>query len=68
MSRVSISPRRRLATSGPYALSFSFTCFSDHVPPGSIAYEYTSLNPDKHVGNTLAAVKRWKAPQTQGSH
>ena len=38
------------------------------VPPGSIAYEYTSLNPDKHVGNTLAAVKRWKAAQTQGSH
>jgi peroxiredoxin len=38
------------------------------VPPGTIAYEYTSLNPDKHVGNTLAAVKRWKAAKPQGSH
>jgi peroxiredoxin len=38
------------------------------VPPGTIAYEFTSLNPDKHVGNTLAAVKRWKAKQATGSH
>jgi peroxiredoxin len=38
------------------------------VPPGTIAYEYTSLNPDRHVGNTLAAVKRWKTTQGTGSH
>jgi thioredoxin-dependent peroxiredoxin len=27
---------------------------------GTIAYEYTSLNPDKHVENTLAAVRALK--------
>ena len=27
---------------------------------GTIAYEYTSLNPDKHVENTMAAVKALK--------
>jgi thioredoxin-dependent peroxiredoxin len=38
------------------------------VPPGTVAYEYTSLNPAQHVGNTMAAVKRWKAAQAAGSH
>lgn len=28
-------------------------------PDGKILYEYTSLSPDKHVENTLAAVKAW---------
>ena len=28
---------------------------------GRVAYEYTALNPDKHVGNTLAAVRALKA-------
>ncbi|ONR75260.1 peroxiredoxin [Burkholderia cenocepacia] len=28
-------------------------------PEGKILYEYTSLSPDKHVENTLAAVKAW---------
>ena len=27
------------------------------APDGTIAYEYTSLDPDKHVANTLAAVR-----------
>jgi peroxiredoxin Q/BCP len=30
-------------------------------PSGKIIYEYTALNPDKHVENTLAAVQKWKA-------
>lgn len=29
------------------------------APDGTIVYEYTSLSPDKHVQNTLDAVKRW---------
>jgi thioredoxin-dependent peroxiredoxin len=33
------------------------------VPGGTVAYEYTSLNPNKHVANTLEAVRRWKASQ-----
>jgi peroxiredoxin Q/BCP len=29
-------------------------------PDGRVLYVYSSLNPDKHVENTLAAVKKWK--------
>ena len=31
------------------------------TPDGKVAYEYTSLDPSKHVENTMAAVKAWKA-------
>ncbi len=31
------------------------------APTGVIIYEYTALDPDKHVGNTMAAVEKWKA-------
>src|ERR1700688_260836 len=31
------------------------------APTGKIIYEYTALNPDKHVENTMAAVEKWKA-------
>lgn len=30
-------------------------------PEGKVLYSYTALNPDKHVANTLAAVKQWAA-------
>jgi peroxiredoxin len=30
-------------------------------PEGKIIYEYTALNPDKHVSNTMAAVQKWAA-------
>src|SRR5271156_1854510 len=30
-------------------------------PNGTIIYEYTALNPDKHVENTLAAIASWQA-------
>src|SRR5271168_333761 len=33
------------------------------APNGKIIYEYTALNPDKHVENTLAAVEKWQADQ-----
>jgi len=29
------------------------------TPDGKIAYRYSAMNPDKHVENTLAAVKAW---------
>ena len=32
------------------------------APDGRIIYEYSALNPDKHVENTLAAVRRWRSP------
>jgi thioredoxin-dependent peroxiredoxin len=31
------------------------------APNGKIIYEYTALDPDKHVGNTMGAVEKWKA-------
>jgi thioredoxin-dependent peroxiredoxin len=33
------------------------------APTGKIIYEYTALDPDKHVANTMAAVEKWKAEQ-----
>ena len=30
------------------------------APTGRIIYEYTSLDPDKHVQNTLAAIEKWR--------
>ncbi len=29
------------------------------APDGRIVYEYTALDPDKHVANTLAALRKW---------
>src|SRR6266436_894067 len=31
------------------------------APTGKIIYEYTAMDPEKHVGNTMAAVEKWKA-------
>lgn len=31
------------------------------APTGKILYEYTALNPEKHVANTLAAVEKWRS-------
>ena len=33
------------------------------APNGTILYSYTDLHPDKHVQNTLDALKAWKAAQ-----
>jgi thioredoxin-dependent peroxiredoxin len=30
------------------------------APTGVIIYSYTAMNPDKHVENTMAAVKKWQ--------
>jgi thioredoxin-dependent peroxiredoxin len=37
------------------------------APDGKIIYAYSALNPDKHVGNTMAAVAKWRADQKQGN-
>lgn len=31
------------------------------APSGEVIYSYTDLNPDKHVENTIAAVRKWDA-------
>lgn len=36
------------------------------APTGKIIYEYTAMNPDKHVENTLAAVEQWRAEHKGG--
>jgi peroxiredoxin Q/BCP len=36
------------------------------APNGTIIYEYTALDPDKHVENTMAAVAKWQAAQKKG--
>lgn len=33
------------------------------TPDGRVFYSHTDLAPDKHVGNTLDALKKWKAKQ-----
>lgn len=30
------------------------------APTGEIVYSYTALNPDKHVANSIAAVRQWR--------
>jgi peroxiredoxin len=37
------------------------------APSGKIIYEYTAMNPDKHVENTMAAVEKYQAEQKKGS-
>ena len=37
------------------------------APDGTILYEYTALNPDKHVQNTMAAVQKWQAAHKTAS-
>lgn len=37
------------------------------APTGKIIYEYTAMNPDKHVENTMAAVQKWQSAHNSGS-
>jgi len=44
-----------LAAKPDYASRTSYVI----APDGRIIYTYTDMNPDKHVANTLAALRRW---------
>ena len=46
-----------LAIAPEYANRVSYVI----VPDGRIIYAYTSLNPEKHVENTLNALKQWSS-------
>jgi peroxiredoxin len=55
-----------------YDATLFFTSISSRTsyviaPNGTILYEYTALNPDKHVENTMEAVAKWQAQQKKGS-
>ena len=36
------------------------------APSGEIIYSYTAMEPDQHVGNTMAAVKKWQDAHKKG--
>ena len=36
------------------------------APSGEIIYSYTAMNPDQHVENTMAAVKKWQEEHRKG--
>ena len=36
------------------------------APTGEIIYSYTAMDPEKHVGNTMAAVKKWQDEHKKG--
>jgi peroxiredoxin len=46
-----------LAAKPEYANRTSYVIAPDH----KIIYEYTAMNPDGHVANTMAAVQKWTA-------
>ena len=37
------------------------------APTGKIIYEYTAMDPENHVANTMAAVEKWQSEQKKGS-
>ena len=37
------------------------------APTGKIVYEYTAMDPEGHVGNTMAAVQKWQAQHKTGT-
>ena len=46
-----------LAVKPEYANRISYVI----SPDGKIVYSHTDMNPEKHVSNTLAALKKWRA-------
>ncbi len=47
------------------SVMLKYTSYADRTsyviaPSGEIVYSYTAMNPDKHVANTMAAVKKWQ--------
>jgi thioredoxin-dependent peroxiredoxin len=54
-----------------YDATLFFTSYSSRTsyviaPNGTIIYEYTALNPDKHVENTMNAIENWQAQHKKG--
>jgi peroxiredoxin len=48
------------AVMGPGFLGYSSRTSYVILPDGKIDYEYSAMDPSGHVGNTLAALKKWK--------
>lgn len=54
---------KSIMTSYDAKLAFGYANRTSYVisPAGKIIYSYTALAPEKHVENTMAAVKKWNA-------
>lgn len=48
---------------GPGFLGYSSRTSYVILPDDTVGYAYTAMDPGKHVGNTLDAVKAWRAAQ-----
>jgi len=63
---VAADPDLKIATA--YDAKVPLLAYADRTsyvitPDGEVSYAYSALSPDKHVSNTLAAVKAWKDKQ-----
>lgn len=63
---VAADPDLKIATA--YDTKVPLLAYADRTsyvitPDGEVSYAYSALSPDKHVSNTLAAVKAWKDKQ-----
>ena len=60
---VAADPQLAVAKDYSATLAFKFANRTSYViaPDGKVIYAYSNLNPDKHVENTLAAIKAYEA-------
>lgn len=49
-----------MTTRPDFANRISYVIAPDKAGGGTVAYQYTSLNPTRHVEKTLAALKAWR--------
>ena len=71
-SKFAVASDKDARISKAYDAQMMFTSYSSRTsyviaPTGKILYEYTALDPDKHVDNTMAAVNKWREAHKSGS-
>ena len=70
-SKFAVASDQDTKISKAYDAQMMFTSYSSRTcyviaPNGKILYEYTALDPDKHVDNTMAAVNKWREEHKSG--
>ena len=71
-SKFAVASDKDARISKAYDAQMMFTSYSSRTsyviaPTGKILYEYTALDPDKHVDNTMAAVNKWREAHKSGA-